>query len=243
MANDLQFLIELQNIDNRIHELEKSKEEYPRQVEEFEARISEPKEEIEYLEKKLAENEDERKKIQSQITDSQLALEKSEERLNAITTNREYDAVHTEIAAQKATVSQGEARLKTLLSEDEHLTESLESARKTYEEAKAESQPQIDDLKQKIASIDSDIAKVQKKRNKITPKLIPANLRTYEHIHSRRKNGRVVSLISDAGNCSICYKMLERQRINEVRKGQRLQICESCGSILIWESGEETPEK
>ncbi len=243
MANDLQLLIELQNIDNRIYELEKSKEEFPRRVEELEARISEPEEEIESIEKKLAENEEERKKIESKIADSKVALEKSEERLNAITTNREYDAVHSEIAAQKTVVSQGEARLKTLLSEDEHLTESLESARKTYEEAKSESQPQIDELKEKIASIDSDIAKVQKERDKVTPKLIPGTLRTYEHIHSRRKNGQVVSLVSDAGNCSVCYKMLEAQRLNEVRKGQRLQICESCGSILIWDTGEEPTEE
>jgi len=242
MANDLQILIELQSIDNRIHELEKSKEEYPRQVEELEARISEPKKEIDSIEKKLAENEEERKKNQSKVADSKAALEKSEERLNAITTNREYDAVHSEIAAQKTGLSQAETKLKALLSEDEHLTEALESARKTYEEAKTENQPQIDDLKQKIASIDSDIAKVQKERNKITPKLIPANLRAYEHIHSRRKSGVAVSIVTEAGNCSVCYKMLEAQRVNEVRKGIRLQICESCGSILIWNSGEEASE-
>ncbi len=242
MANDLQLLIELQSIDNRIHELEKSKEEYPRQVEELEARISEPKEEIDSVEKKLAENEEERKKIQSKVADSKAALVKSEERLNAITTNREYDAVHSEIAAQKTVLSQGETKLKALLSEDEQLTEALESARKTYEEAKTENQPQIDDLKQKIASIDSDIAKIQKERDKITPKLIPANLRAYEHIHSRRKNGVAVSIVTEAGNCSVCYKMLEAQRVNEVRKGIRLQICESCGSILIWNPGEDASE-
>jgi len=239
MNQDLQNLVKLQLIDMRIFELKQSKKEYPIEVEKLTAAVREAESVVASLEQKIHDVATERKNVEDQIAQAKLSLSKSEERLNAITTNREYDAVHSEIESQKHTVSNGEIRLKNFGEETERLNQQKEQAHKEVERIRAEGQPKIDDLNAKIASIDSDIESVGRERNALLPGIGRQYQRTYDHIHNRRKNARVISLVSMAdGTCAICHRILEPQLVNEVRKGVRLNICESCGSILIWNATE-----
>ncbi|MFP4417914.1 MAG: zinc ribbon domain-containing protein [Chitinivibrionales bacterium] len=234
MLKDLQYLVKLQEVDSRIFDLEQSKEEFPRQVEELEKAIQDAQNSVESISKKLEEVEQERKKVDQKITDSKLALERSQERLNSITTNREYDAVHEEIESNRSIVQSGEAKLQAFDTQIEKLSVAKEEAEKQFEEIKAENQPSIDDLKSRIASIDSNIAKEMKERNEISDKINRQYYRTYEHIHTRRKTAKVVSLVDEENKtCTVCFRVLERQLYNKVRSGKSLEICESCGSILI----------
>ncbi len=239
MSKDLQYLVRLQEIDLRIFDLEQSKEEFPRQVEELEGAIQEKQKSVDSISKKLEDTEQERKKVEQKISDSKLALERSQERLNSITTNREYDAVHDEIESNQNIVQSGESKLQNLDAAIEKLTATKEESLKQLEEMKAENQPNIDDLKSRIASIDSNIAKEMKERNEIAEKISRQYYRTYEHIHSRRKNGKAVSLVNEQRRtCTVCFRVLERQLYSKVRRGNSLEICESCGSLLILDQGD-----
>jgi hypothetical protein len=242
MTKDLENLIKLQEIDLRIYRHEQSKLEFPGMVEQLEAQITAAKNQVEQIDTKVNEVVEEKKATEKEIADAKVGLEKSKERLNIIKTNREYDAVHAEIASHTSTVSNGEARLETFDNDTEQFKEAREEAQKELEEIKAENEPQIADLKSKIANIDSNIAKEVAEREKITPDISKNILRTYEHMLARRKNRKVVSLVSQrTKNCSICYKVLEPQLLNEIRKANRIRFCQSCGSILILDehSGEE----
>ena len=39
------------------------------------------------------------------------------------------------------------------------------------------------------------------------------------------------------GACGGCFNALPPQLVNEVRKAEGVQICESCGRMLIWAEG------
>ncbi|MBD3390394.1 MAG: hypothetical protein GF418_00125 [Chitinivibrionales bacterium] len=239
MHKDLVNLVKLQQIDLRIHELKQSKKEFPVEVERLTAEINQAKGSVEAIDKKLEETAAEQKNIEERIANAKHSLERSQERLNSITTNREYDAVHTEIESQRQLVATGGNRLKGFSEDTEQLTAQKEEAQKEVERIQAENQPRIDELNARIASVDSDIADVVKERDALTPEIGRPTLRLYERVHRRRKNALAISLVSMGdGTCAICHKILEAQLVNEIHKGEKVQICESCGSLLIWKATE-----
>jgi predicted nucleic acid-binding Zn-ribbon protein len=81
------------------------------------------------------------------------------------------------------------------------------------------------------------IAELTARRNEIMATVPKAILRTYDYILKRRKTGQVLSFVKgDARTCSVCFKILEPQLINEIRKGAKMITCQNCGSIFIWKN-------
>ena len=234
MKDNLKKLIELQSIDIRIIELERSKEEYPKTVEDLEKAISEAKAVSENSENRLGEVKNEKKVVEEQKTNAKLALEKSQERLNSIKTNKEYDAVHSEIETHKHIISTAEKKLQRFSDEIDALENEVNEAKIGYDKIVEENQPQIDELNAKIATIDSAIAEVVSERDNLVPEINKHVVRTYDHIRAGRKSGKVLSIVDQTTrNCTICYQLLQPQVINQMRKENKIEYCQNCGSILI----------
>jgi predicted nucleic acid-binding Zn-ribbon protein len=242
MIKDLEFLIKLQEIDQRIHELELSKQEFPKEVADLEKIVENSRSGVAAFDKKNTEALNQQKTIEQQIVDAKAALKKSEERLNSITTNREYDAVHAEIETHKHTIANGGNKLKAVADEFDKIHKGKEESQTAYEKVTGESQPRIDDLTARIASIDSDIAVVRKERDAAVKEIAPPVYRMYANIYRRRKNARIIGFVNETCRvCKICFKVLEPQLINEIRKATKTHLCEACGSLLIWHEEESVP--
>ena len=57
-------------------------------------------------------------------------------------------------------------------------------------------------------------------------------LRTYEHKRGRR-GIRVAAVRKEA--CGACFHQMPAQIRNEVRVGDSVISCESCGTIMVWD--------
>jgi predicted nucleic acid-binding Zn-ribbon protein len=239
MLQDLVLLVQLQEIDLRIKEQELAQENFPAQVTQLEQEIAKAKAALEHSNEKLKKALTEKSTFEDQIQKAKDGLDKSQDRLNNIKTNREYDAVHAEIETQKHMVSTGETRKKHILDDIEKLQASVTETQGTFDTVVSENEPKIKELKEKIATIDTNIAEITKEREVLVPQIGKHILRPYDLIRKKKKNGKALSLISNNKNCSVCYKVLEPQLYNEIKRGLKLIICESCGSIMVW-NGEFT---
>ena len=242
MNADLLKLVELQEIDLQIHELETSSREFPEQVAALEEGIRQGQAKMEELSTKLKEIGTERASVESGMAEVNQILERSEDRLNSITSNREYDAVHTEISANQQAVSNAKSRMTALAEDATSGEQSLNEAREQLEKLQAESSPRITELRAKIGAIDGQKAALVDKRNNIITQVTKQIVRSYEHSQKRRKSARVLSEVSPENRtCTVCHKVLESKVAAEVRKGDRLTICQSCGSILVWKDEAAKP--
>jgi uncharacterized protein len=235
MIHDLESLIQLQKIDVRIHQLVQSQADFPRELAELEAGVSKAKRAVDSVTEKMAALDAEKKSVLEKVEDAKTALEKSQSRLNSIKTNREYDAVHAEIETFKSVIAGADGRTKHIDDEMEKQKQVLETNTAEYERIKSENGVKIADLSSKISSIDSSIAQQKQERDAIGAAVPKPLLRTYEHILSRRKTGKVLSFVNnDTRTCSSCFKVLETQLISEIRRGTKMITCQNCGSIFIW---------
>ncbi len=235
---DLKYLVELQEIDLRIKEQELAQEHFPEEVVKLNSQIENVAATLAAIKDKLAQAQTDKSNWEEQVQKAQNGLEKSQERLNSIRTNREYDAVHAEIEAQKGIINSAEQRRNALTSEIEKLQNDVEAQQAELDRITSENRPQIDELQQKIDAIDSNIATIVAEREQVVPKIAKHILRQYNLIHTKLKNGRVLSTITSTRTCSVCYKVLEPQLFNEIRRSTKLILCQSCGSIMVWQQNE-----
>ena len=235
MISDLEYLVQLQEIDLRIKEQELSREQFPAAVAELRQAISNAQDATEKANAKLQKAEEEKRTFEEQVQKGHELLERSQSRLNSIKTNREYDAVHAEIETQKNLINNAEQKRKNLANEIERLKTLAEENKQELERIKSENEPQIAELEQKIGTIDSNIAEITKERDAVIPNISKQVLRTYDLIRKKRKTGRALSLVSNSRTCTVCYKVLEPQLYNEIKRGIKLILCQNCGSIYVWD--------
>ncbi len=242
MIKDLELLVQLQSIDSRIHAQIQSQCDLPRALADLERTVTKSAKAVDSVNKQLAANAEEKKSFEEKVADAKIALDKSQDRLNSIKTNREYDAVHAEIETFRNIIAGADAKTKTLLADEEKLQQSLDAAKADHEKLVAESDPKLLDLKSKIASVDSRVVQLRMERTEISAGIPKSLLRTYDQILSRKKNAKVLSFVgNDNCTCSSCFKVLETQLINEIRRGTKLLTCQNCGAIFVW--GENPEEK
>ena len=235
MLRDLESLVQLQEVDLRIHEQELAKEQLPATVKELEQLIEKAAGELAAATTKLDSAEKELAGFEDQIKKAGENLEKSQTRLNSIKTNREYDAVHAEIESAKNLLHTSESRKTKLTEEVSRLKTAAETAKGEFEAIKNENDPKIAHLNSQIAAIDSVIAGITTERDTIVPLISKATLRTYDQILKRRKTGKkVISLVDRKRTCTVCFKMLEPQLMNEIKRSTKLIMCQNCGSIFVW---------
>ncbi|MCL2183341.1 MAG: C4-type zinc ribbon domain-containing protein [Chitinispirillia bacterium] len=235
MIQDLEHLVKLQGIDLRIKEQELAKEQYPAAVADLKKRIAQAEAAKNAAALRLEQLTGGIKDMDDQTAKLRDSLAKSEERLSSIQTNKEYDAVHREIETQKSMLASSVGRKDNLEMDIERHKNALAEAEKALESVIAELQPQIDDLNAKIGAIDSVIAEITKERNEVSPLISNATSRTYDSIRKKCKTGKAVSLVNESKKCTVCNMVLRPQLFNEIRRGSNFKICESCGSMLIWD--------
>lgn len=234
MNAELENLIKLQEIDLRIHSLFQAKKDLPEEVSRLEEIVQSARDDVDKISKTLEKLDNDKKAAQDAITTSSAALDKSQDRLNAITTNREYDAVHQEIENHKNAIVAAQVKLKKASDEISQLESRKAEVEEQLKTVTTENEPKITELKDKIAHLDSNIAEIEKERNQALPGISKAFLANYEYIRQRRKTGRVLSLVGETRTCAICHKILEPRLISELKRGTKLPGCQSCGSLLIW---------
>jgi predicted nucleic acid-binding Zn-ribbon protein len=236
MIKDLENLIALQEIDLKIFQQNVASHDFPESVAHLSGLIESASHAVASAAEKIDAVAADIRAQESIVAKSKAGLEKSSERLNAISTNREYDAVHTEIENYKNNATQAEGRLKSLAQQKEQLGEALVASQQELEKVKAENEPKIAEFKAKIDAIQSIVDELTVERNKIAPLIGSHILRTYDFIRKRKKNGQAVGLIrGNSRTCAQCFKILEIQILNEVKKNSRPVQCQNCGAILIWD--------
>jgi uncharacterized protein len=236
MIPELEALVKLQEIDAKVSELVCSKEKFPQALAELETALKKAQDTVDSLVKKQNAILGEKKKEEAKISEAVAQLDKSQEILNTIKTNREYDAIHTQIENFKQIVSGGDSRLRKFDAESSEIQKAIDAAVSGLTKIKAENDPKIEEIRKSMESIDASIEQASTGRPEIVAMVPKHLLRTYEHILKRRKNGKVLSFVNnESKTCGVCYKILEAQLVNEIRKSNEVIICQNCGSIFVWQ--------
>ena len=232
MKEGLLQLLKLQEVDKKLFELEEAKEKYPAEIDLRRSRIAKARSVLGALEAQSAEFEKQQRHCEREIESVKASLREREERFAVVTTNKEYDSLQLEIEICKQTIAEHETQLLKALEDLERIQEQFAEEQSTFEEVREAEQERIDELEGQLGTMQEQIDEVATSRKVVAQGLDAQLLRTYERRKGRR-GIRVAAVRKEA--CGACYHQMPAQVRNEVRLGNRVIYCESCGTIMVWD--------
>ena len=232
MQEVLNSLLSLQEIDEDLGELDRSKVYLPEMIENI-------NKEIVILEKDLQENRDtyndakaRQAQLELEVKTDKADLDKYQSQMKVIKTNKEYDALIAEIDEKKQRISDNEDEVLKLMGVIDETTEKVEELEKLLVETKANNDAHLENLRTELAALELKIEEKKKERKELTKLVDRRALTTYERIRKGKGGLAVVPLRKRA--CGGCFKQIPPQMVQQIRRGDRLYTCDSCGRILIW---------
>ncbi|RJR18439.1 MAG: hypothetical protein C4582_11630 [Desulfobacteraceae bacterium] len=228
----MNHLIDLQECDAAIRALERRMDVGP-------LRIKTLQEELTGVEQKLDEELleidaclKEKKLIEQEIADLDRQVEKSNDKLSQIKSNKEYKAGLKEIDDLKWNKTQLEEKLLSVLEKLEQLTPKKtvhESKKKKLRTAFEKEQAEI---MKDLESVKISLQELSEKRSKVS-EIIEKDLLGHYNLLRTRKGGIAVSPVVK-GVCQSCHMGIPPQQFNELIRGERLMNCPNCKRIIYW---------
>ena len=170
---------------------------------------------------------------ESDIKQNQVMIKRSQERLNSIKNNREYQALLKEIEELKRTNAAIEDLMIDCLNQ-------VDDAEKKTAAMHEELQLVENDIlqEQQVVGVATENAgkrlnELDLERQKISSKIEADVLKLFRKVQSQQVRGNAVVPVQDAV-CHGCYVNIPPQMYNELQRCDKLRMCPNCQRIIYW---------
>ncbi len=230
MEETLRLLYLLQKVDSNLDDVEELKGDLPEAVRTLKSEIAELDAKASTKQQYIDEFVATRNKADNDIKDFEEKLKRYKEQQYQVRNNKEYDAITKEIEFAEESV-------RTLSKQFEDFENQMSVAKNEL----AEFTGRLDELNEVLKEKGEELAVVSKatedeelkynhEREKLVARLDKDILGRYAKIRSGR--GKAVSTIRK-NSCSGCGNRVPPQHIMEIRRNDRIYLCQHCGRIIV----------
>ena len=237
MKETLNQLIELQEIDSRLYEINELRGDLPEKVLEQEKELDIYKSENDIKDARVQEIEHDSRKRNAEVEDFNVKLTKYKDQLYLVTSNKEYDALNTEIDNMKKAISDSETIILTEEEEKNVLHEIIKSNSNKIETVSLILEENKSELKTALSKTQAEEKKLLKSRKGLVKEIDIRYLGPYERLMAARDGAGMVSMVKSS--CGSCYTKLPPQMTIEVKDNSKIISCPSCSIFLFWDGAEE----
>ncbi len=232
MNSELGHLILLQDVDVEIKRLREEVESLPSRRGELERQFAESVKESLAIKQELEEAQSAKRRLEGELEHEQQKHQKFKNDLMKSTNEREYTTAVREIDITRKAISALETEVLKLMERVEKLEAQVAERTPEMESRRVEVDRQ---LKEWIASADVSQQRLEALKAERSAKmkaLGPDARSTYERL-SRMRNGFA---LAEARNysCMACRMTIRPQVFADIRRGDSIITCESCGRILYF---------
>lgn len=232
MNSELSHLISLQDVDVEIKRLAEEIESLPTRSDELERQFAESVKEHLGAKRELEDAQAARKRLEGELEHEQQKHQKFKNDLMKATNEREYTTAVREIDVARKAVSALETDVLKLMERIEKLEAQVAAAEPEMESRRVEIDSQ---LKEWLAAADANrqrLDALRAERGARMQALGPAARATYERL-SRMRSGFALAEARDY-SCMACRMKIRPQVFADIRRGDTIITCESCGRILYF---------
>ncbi len=228
----IKILREIYEKDLEIDKIKDLEKKVPEMVEDFENQLKEYREKFEKEKKAFDVIDERRRELEKNIDEKKLNLENFNKRKKESHTNEEFVILQKEIEKTEESISKTEDELLEVYFEKEEAKKKMDEARNIMEEKAKKFAEEEEALKKELEDSKEDLIIKEDEKKRIVARLDDENLfRKYSRIKESRGTG--ASVIEES-ECAECHSTIPPQLFAEVRKGNRIIVCQSCGRILIY---------
>ena len=232
MLQDLALALRLQALDRKIASLENEIASLPKHIADIEKHLEAHTRRLEADRAALSANQRDRKKLEGDIQVQEQKISKLKDQTLQAKTNEQYKAFQHEIAYAEAEVRKCEDKILDLMEQSEPLEKNVKAAEGQLNQERQHVEAEKKRARERTAADQSEAAEHRVERTSIADQMDAKFYTDYERIRKKTKN----SAIADAteGRCDACQIALRPQFFQDLRRGDRIMFCESCGRILTY---------
>ncbi len=232
MLQDLALALRLQVLDRKIASLENEIATLPKHIAEIEKKLESHTRRLEADRAALSANQRDRKKLEGDIQAQEAKISKLKDQMLGAKTNEQYKAFQNEIAYAEGEIRKAEDRTLDLMEQSEPLDKNVKAAEEQLKHEKQHVDSEKLQARDRTAASQKQLATEQAERNIVAAEMSPAFYKEYERVRKKTRN----TPIADAtdGRCGACQISLRPQFFQDLRRGDKIMQCESCGRILTY---------
>ena len=225
-------IILLQEVDNKLFEIEKLLGDLPSKVEEL-------TQNEDGVKTSLKNKENELKETSVLISTNETLVETTSEKINSlkdklidgsISTNKEYDAMMETIDFEKNLLSEKENELIELMSKKEELSKEIEEDKSSLDGIISELNTKKDALNTKMQEVSEEQNALKSERSGIVKDIAEDTLEKYTQIYQARKGVACAEILDN--NCEGCGAYIPPQIVNEAL-AKEIVNCGTCSRFLF----------
>jgi predicted nucleic acid-binding Zn-ribbon protein len=159
--------------------------------------------------------------------------------LSQVKKNDEYSALLHEIEATKKRRSELETFVLERMEEEGQVAAEVARAKDAFASAQAKAKDETKVVDDEERALKGEESALEGKREALLGELPSALRARYQRIHTAKKGQALAELV--AGSCAACGAGMPPQTAIEVRRGQNVLECPTCGRILVYRTDAGTP--
>lgn len=231
MDNTLDLLLKIQSLNDELEDAKAQLKQIPQEIVKLEKQISTREEDLKNAETRILDLKKTYKLKEIEIADNEEKIKKLNTQTFAVKTNEEYRAILNEVDFLKQKNKEIEDEMLGLMEEEEKLKNSIDAIRSQTKEFTDTAQGRIAGMKKKTESLDEQQKLAKATLDDDLAKLPDDTRELYKRITKVRD--KAVCAIVD-NTCTGCYANLTHQFLNELKKRNKILLCETCGRILVY---------
>jgi predicted nucleic acid-binding Zn-ribbon protein len=233
LKEQLELLWELQEIDLELKAIKEEKDRYPKEMRKLDEKQKVEKERIQKEKEKIESLEKTRRQKEGHLNLEQEKVKRAEGRMSEVKTNKEYQALLSEIDAIKEANNRMEEEILQVMDEIDEVKKGLSKREKEMGVTLEKIEGERKKLQEKMAH-DERAWNEQMERREVLSKQIESKLfKLYNTLKEKRQGVGIVSAKHET--CQGCFVHVPPQMFIEVQKNNALIRCPNCNRILYWD--------
>ena len=231
MTDELRLHWALHEIDEQSVVREAALAKHPEQRKSLEARIASARQVLAALDARSADSAKRRRVLDGEIAAFDVQVKRFEKQLEAVTDQKQFEAVQHEIAAVRAKRDVLETEVLERLDAEEKDAGTRPDKAHALERLEAEGRLLFTKLDAEAVTLKGELAALDARRTETAARLDAGSRSRYERLRVGRA-GRAVAAVLN-GACGACFLALPPAALQEARRRERLLGCDGCGRFLV----------
>jgi predicted nucleic acid-binding Zn-ribbon protein len=231
VTEELRLHWTLHEIDEQAFARELVLSKHPEQRRAHESRIASARTALAALDQRVAESAKRRRTLDGEIAALEAQQKHFEKQSLAVTNQHQYEAVQHEIAAVRGRRDVLETEVLERLDAEEREAAARPEKAHALERADGEGQALFAKHDHEQAALRAELVALDARRAETMARLEPAARTRYEKLRSLR-GGRAIAAVVN-GACGGCHSGLPPHALQELRRAEKLLVCDGCGRLLL----------
>lgn len=239
--DQIKTLAKLQQIEIKIAMVKIFLKDVPARIDNLDSGLEIIKQKLEEKKSIVEEQNQKYRAFEADVQDNLSKIEKSEQKLSAVKTNKEYQSSLKEIEDLKSINAGLEDEMLACLTLIEDAENDVKTGEQDFLKISADTDSDREEINQEASREKEKLVQLESELSQVSSKIDAGLLDRFNKVKVGQVDGIAVVAVKEAV-CQGCNMNIPPQMFNELQRGDSLKNCPSCERIIYWEFDDNRSE-